>query len=197
MKKLVKFLSLTMVVVMLLSSVAFAADAANERVEVTAQEITGYGVNVTLEKVGTDDVVNVKVSGNGIEAGEQYLVLMVKTAADGTYTIDQNSILYIDQTASATGEFSFKVYPSSLADSVILITNAKTGQLKVAIVDALYAFGDLNKDDLISILDIMVIVDAILTPGASFDEGDLNGDGIVSILDIMVLVDIILTPNVG
>jgi predicted extracellular nuclease len=53
--------------------------------------------------------------------------------------------------------------------------------------------GDLNDDDSVDILDIVILVNHILSPAAVELEGaDLNNDGEVNILDIVALVNIIL-----
>ena len=57
-------------------------------------------------------------------------------------------------------------------------------------------FGDINNDKEVSLLDIMLQVDYILSEkeveGFNFDRADLDGDGEISLVDIMIEVDIIL-----
>ncbi len=54
--------------------------------------------------------------------------------------------------------------------------------------------GDFNNDENINILDVIILVNHILSPAAVELEGaDLNNDGIVNILDVIVLINIILT----
>jgi len=53
--------------------------------------------------------------------------------------------------------------------------------------------GDLNADENINILDVIILVNYILSPAAVELEGaDINDDGEVNILDIVALVNIIL-----
>ena len=56
--------------------------------------------------------------------------------------------------------------------------------------------GDVNGDSVLNILDIVLVVNFILsadTPSASeFLASDLNGDGILNILDIVTLTNLIL-----
>ena len=54
-----------------------------------------------------------------------------------------------------------------------------------------YIQGDLNGDLILNILDVIIIVDIILSQESS-DLADINGDGIVNILDVIELVDIII-----
>ena len=51
--------------------------------------------------------------------------------------------------------------------------------------------GDINADEIVNILDIISIVNFILS--ADHDScSDLNGDGLVNILDIILIINIIL-----
>ena len=53
--------------------------------------------------------------------------------------------------------------------------------------------GDLNNDEAINILDVIILVEHILSPGATeLDGADINNDGNINILDIVQLVNMIL-----
>lgn len=55
--------------------------------------------------------------------------------------------------------------------------------------------GDMNQDEILNILDIVILVNAILSDeptNAELATGDLNQDGILNILDIVNLVNLIL-----
>ena len=54
-----------------------------------------------------------------------------------------------------------------------------------------YADGDLNMDGIVNILDIVSMVNVVLS-GEQNEMADLNNDGIANILDIILLVNIIL-----
>lgn len=51
--------------------------------------------------------------------------------------------------------------------------------------------GDLNEDEQINVLDVVAMVNLILS-GEYIEAADMNGDGVVNVLDIVVLVNIIL-----
>jgi len=52
--------------------------------------------------------------------------------------------------------------------------------------------GDINGDQIVNILDVVVLVNIVLS-GQEYDESaDINGDGILNVLDIVVLVNIVL-----
>ena len=53
--------------------------------------------------------------------------------------------------------------------------------------------GDLNGDDSVDILDVIILVNHILSPAAiELDGADINNDGEVNVLDVVALVSIIL-----
>ena len=52
--------------------------------------------------------------------------------------------------------------------------------------------GDLNGDGILNILDIVILVNLILSGDDSNPAGDLNQDGDYNILDIVLLINIIL-----
>jgi len=51
--------------------------------------------------------------------------------------------------------------------------------------------GDVNADETLNILDVVLLVNLILS-GSSADCGDANGDDTVNILDVVLLVNLIL-----
>jgi len=51
--------------------------------------------------------------------------------------------------------------------------------------------GDLNMDGIINILDVIALVNVVLS-GDQNEMADLNSDGMINILDIILLVNIIL-----
>ena len=51
--------------------------------------------------------------------------------------------------------------------------------------------GDVNYDGVINVLDIVMVVDAILS-GEEIDAGDINGDDLVNVIDVVMLVNMII-----
>ena len=61
-----------------------------------------------------------------------------------------------------------------------------------------YEIGDINQDYVINILDIIELVNAILSgnnSGIEFFLSDINGDGILNIQDLISLVNVILNSE--
>ena len=54
-----------------------------------------------------------------------------------------------------------------------------------------FALGDLNMDGVLNILDVISLVNVVLS-GEQNDMADLNSDSTTNILDIILLVNIIL-----
>ena len=83
---------------------------------------------------------------------------------------------------------------------VVLLTNSDNYDAMIQIENAIFDFaeetdftiiGDINSDGMINILDVVQVVNLILTNEYD-DNGDLNEDGIISILDLVQLINIIL-----
>ena len=55
--------------------------------------------------------------------------------------------------------------------------------------------GDLNGDEVLNILDIVALVNMILSEEGNNPLGDMNGDGAYNILDVVILASIILSQN--
>jgi len=52
--------------------------------------------------------------------------------------------------------------------------------------------GDINLDSITNILDIVLLVNLVLTNAEADDCSDVNGDGVLNVLDIVLLVNIVL-----
>ena len=84
-------------------------------------------------------------------------------------------------------EYTFNnVYPdaaSTLQDgSALFISNVENSD---------FIIGDINGDEVLDILDVVVLINAVLDDGF-YEEADMNQDGVLDILDIVLLVNIIL-----
>ena len=55
-----------------------------------------------------------------------------------------------------------------------------------------YILGDYNGDGVLDILDVVGLVNAVLSGGYSA-PGDMNQDGVLDVLDIVTLVNTILS----
>ena len=51
--------------------------------------------------------------------------------------------------------------------------------------------GDLNQDNVVNILDVVLLVNMVLSNEYN-PSGDLNSDGTINILDVVVLIGLIL-----
>ena len=194
MNKLLKTLALVLVLTMCMSVVASAATtatgvngvASNDKADVT---ISADGTTVTFAAADSENM-QVDIASSALIEGSQYLILVV--SGDGS-VISKDTILYIDQDAAgAGGTLSFNVYPSSIKDSVILITGVADGQLKLAVIDARYILGDANGDTFVDVRDIMRIANIILGTAEPTPAADANEDTYYDVRDIMRVANIIL-----
>ena len=55
-----------------------------------------------------------------------------------------------------------------------------------------FVLGDINSDEVLDILDVVILVNLVLSQGYS-DPADMNSDGVLDVLDIVILVNAILS----
>lgn len=196
MKRIIKMIASAAALIMAMSCTVFATDAS-----ITASAGTGltvYAANGTVITAGSEgmysdpEYYSLTYTNKAVAAGGQYIVLMVAANLSGetpVYDITEKSLVYINQTASTSGSITFeKVYPSTLTDSVILISGTDLdGPQIVATVDVDGIKGDVNGDDKVNAVDAQNILK--YSAGLSaFDASQLslanvNGDGQVNAVD--------------
>ena len=112
MKKIWKYFILVALLGALMCTAAFAED-----VETPTFTDKADGATFTLDASGE----KFTVTYTGTTSGDQYLILMVAAGDDGLYTINDESIMYVNQDAAAASGVSFTVYPTKMVDAKIML----------------------------------------------------------------------------
>ena len=110
MRKYMRLMVLVLALAAIMCLPAFAIDEDALKTDVDGVSFTG---------VGAEGEEKFTVNYTGATSG-QYLILMVAADENGDYTIDEDSIVYVDQKAADDG-ISFVVYPSQLKKSAIML----------------------------------------------------------------------------
>lgn len=194
MKHRVRKLALLLVLALLLSTLALAAEPNAEIKDVTQNCTIGFNANnqsMTLKATG--------LTGNGM-----YLVLVLK----GEETVPtESNILYINQaTADEKGTVTFdNVYPSSLVDSTVYLSGTELdGLTKMGEIDLKVMAGDVDGNQSVQVGDAALLmryiskIETSLT-SAQLAAGDIDGNGTVEIGDVALLLRYIakLSPVLG
>lgn len=195
MKKM-RLIALVLILVMILCIPAVAAETVVDGEKATAT-IEMDGTSAEFKENG--DMVTVTVTSTSLKAGSQYVILMVKSADGENYTIDANSILYIDQTAATASEtngtVTFDVYPSSMTDGIILIAGAEDGLTKVAIIKAKYILGDVDMSGQFNVGDatqlLKHLAGLVSEDQVSLPAADVDGSGAVNVGDATFLLKVL------
>ena len=92
-----------------------------------------------------------------------------------------------------------EIYHINISDENIsdaLFNENELYDMVVELIDSIPILGDINEDDVTNIVDVVLLVNYILSPsgGSDCEICDLNSDGVVNIIDVIILVNIILTP---
>jgi len=223
-KKLTRLLALSLTLAMLLGMTALAADqrgaelADGEKAKI--HSIVGVdGSNVEFDASNADYIT---VTYEHASLSGQYLVMMLKapeqTDSEGKLTgyFDtaapvEGTILYIDQMEAEDGadadelpEVTFKVYPQSIQDSVIVIyglipsadgEGEPAKSLKAAIVDAKYLIGDVDGNGKIGLPDAILILKDIANlnklEGTGLSAGDVDKNGSIGLPDAILVLKVI------
>ena len=74
--------------------------------------------------------------------------------------------------------------------AIIAVDNGQFGFLKINYVQDILN-GDLNNDNSINVLDVVLMVNVILSDNF-LNDADLNQDGAINVLDVVNLINIIL-----
>ena len=177
MKHGIRKLALVLVLALLLSTAALAAEPNAEIKDVIEDcTITFNANNQSVALTATD------LTPNGM-----YLVLVLK----GEDTVPTKSnILYINHaTAAENGTVTFdNVYPSAIKDSTVYLSGTGlTGLTKMGFIDLKVTLGDVDGDGEVTPTDASFVlrVAALLN---TFDEkeeaaADVDGDGEITALD--------------
>lgn len=179
MKKRITSIFLTLALVLSLTGTALAAGTT-----VTPVSPSGKTVTAALSNDGT----YIDLTVTGLTSGNQYLVLMVSgIVTDASQaTITESTIRYIDQ-ASSDGTVKFKVYPSSMQSSTILLSGSDVPLTIVATVEMSYKLGDANNDGNVSMIDATMVaqhsVKLTTLTGNQFLAADVTRDNNVSMID--------------
>jgi hypothetical protein len=186
MKRGLRTLAAALAVLTILTVPAQAANASGDAYKVSD---TAASTSITW----ASDKHSFSLSYSAATADAQYLLLVVKADADGTYTISKDSILYIDQQKADSSTVTFStVYPSEIANSVILLSSSvqsgapvKLGAITVG------AAGDVDSSGKVDIFDVVTLARKIAnkTVTAYWTESaaDVEKDGSLTTADLTKL----------
>lgn len=191
MKYAIRTLALALAI-MLLSTSVLAADE-NDRAKLTDVDTCAVAV---FDAVNAE-LIHVTYTSDALESGSYYLVLMVKSDAQGNYNaIHEDNILFIDQVqADESGSLRFHVSPSMLTTGTILITGLNDGICKAVIVEAKYILGDVDDSGEVDVGDVTLLLRYLAglvdTASINLAAADVDGSGKVDVGDATKLLCIL------
>lgn len=205
MKRILKVFLCVMALTAMMTVSAFAAEASvsSTRTDVTITPYTADGVRIELSEDGTyadPAYYSLTCTSNLIGTGGQYVVLMVEADLSGdtpAYTITEDSLIYINQTESQEGSVSFdKVYPSRLADSVIILSGEAftTNPVVVGTVEVAEEglLGDVDGNGIVDVIDAQLTlrhgIGLVGFSDAQKSLGDVDGNGVIDVIDAQLIL---------
>ena len=187
MKHGIRKLALVLVLALLLSTAALAADKAT---------VTPVNNNVTLE-FKDESQNNLRLTTQQTSNG-MYLVLVLagEEGDDGTPLVPtESNILYINQTtADSSGSVTFdNVYPSTIKDSTVYLSGTGlTGLTKMGFIDLNVTLGDVDGNSELEVYDALLVLQkgtGLITMTEEQElAADVNGDGSVDQYDALLIL---------
>lgn len=179
MKNLVRGFCLGLVLVMLVSMSAFAA------------EISAPAVTVDKDAKTADVSVTVKEP-----EAEQYVTILVIKNTANLASVSEGDIAYVDQEKAVDGSVTFKLgVDTAKYGEKFTVYVGGTGVAAPASAPLSFSNGgpgDADGDGMVNIKDYNLIIGAFgsAAGGATYDEkADLNSDGMVNIKDYNIVIE--------
>lgn len=178
MKNLVRGICFGLVLVMLLSVSAFAAEIAAPA--------------VTADKEAKTADVEVTVTD---PAAEQYVTILVVKNGVNLASVSENDIAYVDQAKATGGKATFKlgVDTAKFGEKFTVYVGGTSvaAPKSAALTFSAGGPGDANGDGMVNIKDYSIVIDAFgsVSGGETYnDQADLNSDGMVNIKDYDIVI---------
>lgn len=145
------------------------------------------GENAVVER--TDNAAKVAVTAN--KAGTLYYLAQEadKAAPDAETIVKEGKVVDVvagENTLELTGltKAGYNVY------MLLKQEDGKASRIRSVSLKGLWTLGDVNKDDVVDLTDVAVLLDKITeNESVSLSTGDINGDGVVDMTDVSVLLD--------
>ena len=145
------------------------------------------GENAVVER--TDNAAKVAVTAN--KAGTlYYLAQEADKAAPDAETIAKEGKAVDVVTGENTLELTDLTKAGYNVYMLLKQEDGKASRIRSVSLKGLWTLGDVNKDDVVDLTDVAVLLDKITeNESVSLSTGDINGDGVVDMTDVSALLD--------
>ena len=168
----------------------------DQRININYRSMDGYLNSGTIGIQNADASDAIQVIYNDPYAHND-LTLSFKPLADWVNPIyDEQQLSYLEQESYEIIVDGNLIESDSDISYLIINSNSIIPQVIIPVsveyADEPGLTGDINGDDIVNILDVVVLVNIVIS-GQDYDENaDINSDGTVNILDVVQLVNIVL-----
>ena len=168
----------------------------NQRIDINYRDMEGYLTSGTIgiQNSNATDAIEVVYNSTYVQ---NELTLTFKSVADWINPIYDEQQLDYMQEISYDIIVDGSLIESESETSYLIINSNSSVETQIIPINVEYTdepslTGDINGDLIVNILDVVVLVNIVLS-GQEYDENaDINQDGIINILDVVVLVNIVL-----
>ena len=166
----------------------------DQRIDINYRNMEGYNSSATIgiqNDIGSD--------GIQISYNDQYIQNNLRVSFKPTYNwispINDSGQIAVGEQVNYSIIIDGDNIESESETTFIIINSNSAVSTTVIPINVLLTeniVGDVNGDEVVNVLDIVLLVNLVLT-GAEFDmQSDINNDGIINILDVVQLVNIVL-----
>jgi len=168
----------------------------NQRIDINYRNMDGYLNSGTVGMQNGDASDAIEIIYNDPYVHNE-LTLSFKPLADWINPIyDEQQLNYLEQTSYEIIIDGALIENDSNVSYLIINSNSIIPQVIIPInvdfTEEPGLTGDINGDQIVNILDVVVLVNLVISGGEYDENADMNNDGIINILDVVVLVNIVL-----
>ena len=184
-----KLLSLTMAMMMLFSTTAFAETTTIDGVTVDKSMIATTDENKKYDVVFNDSTI--------VKNGNEYMLWALKGIHENVNSdlFAQGNVLYVNQATAADNQAKFYDFlPMAIENSTLVISGQGMAAPKiVGYIVAGRVLGDLNGDGKVTNLDAEILLKHVLqaefiTDEETLDNADMTGEGNIDMDDVVTLM---------
>ena len=149
--------------------------------------------NTEIQPIFNNNCATCHIPGysGGLNLSSYENLMSTDVVIPGNY---ESSLLYIRIIAPETAPGDMPPTGSLLQSEIDLIASwIEEGALEFEEFTCMT--GDVNEDSLLNILDVVSLINIILSESNESDCGDVNEDGLLNILDVVLLVTYVLNPD--
>ncbi len=167
----------------------------NKTIDINYRTMEGYTTSSTIgiqNENGTDGIL---IAYNDDYIHDNLRLTFKPNSEWLTQITESNTLEYGEQAIYNVQVDSNLLYSENEVSYILIESNDSQPNfvipINISFIDN-NVIGDINNDDIINVLDVVIVVNMVLSNSEYIESADLNNDSVVNVLDIVLLVNLIL-----